>query len=118
MEFGTSALDWEQLDMIADGYTPGFMAIFGEFLTEVPRLLTIAEKCLAEGEIEKLGKIAHQLKGSAGNFGFTGVALAMLLLEHCCRDGMLQDAPLHLAEAQARFLQGREEFVQRHGPIA
>lgn len=44
----SSSIDWEQLDMIADGFTPDFVEIYREYLAEIPvRFIELRNKIRA-----------------------------------------------------------------------
>lgn len=55
------------------------------FVDEIPdRVQTMLDA--AEGsDWEQLGRIAHQMKGAAGSYGFSEVTNVAAVLEHACR---------------------------------
>ncbi|HEY8901512.1 MAG TPA: Hpt domain-containing protein [Chthoniobacterales bacterium] len=81
------AIDWEQLDMIADGFTPDFVEIYREFEIDLPRILKEAANAAAAGDAVQLARAAHQAKGSAANFGFTGFSGVMARIETQAKAG-------------------------------
>ena len=51
MGMASELIDWEQLDMMADGYTPDFVEIYREFLDQTPELLRVLEEHVASGDV-------------------------------------------------------------------
>lgn len=103
-------IDWEQLDMMAFGYAPEFVAIYLEFLQQVPQLFDFLDEAIRGGEVEKVAKLAHMIKGSTLNFGFTGVSGLMEEVEAGARDREeLDRAGERLRIARENFEQAREE---------
>ena len=102
-------IDWEQLDMIADGFTPDFVEIYEEFLQETPGLFLQLRHLLTANDPLAASKIAHQIKGSCANFGFIGVSQPMAKLEIDGKAGTLQSAPEWLREAENAFQQAALE---------
>lgn len=99
----SALIDWEQLDMIADGFTPDFVEIYREFVSEMPALLSqLRDKVLA-GDSVAAAKVAHQIKGSSANFGFVGVSRAAATLEQSAKAGSLADASALLGDATLSF---------------
>lgn len=91
-------VDWEQVDMIADGYTPDFLDIFREFAAEMPRLIGALEE--ASADPAAVARVAHQLKGSAANFGFQALSKAAAVIEATAKAGSLDHFPERLAAAR------------------
>ncbi len=99
----SALIDWEQLDMIADGFTPDFVEIYREFVSEMPSLLSqLRDKVMAEDTMAA-AKVAHQIKGSAANFGFVGVSRAAATLEQGAKAGSLAEATALLGDATLSF---------------
>lgn len=111
----TPAIDWEQLDMIAYGYTPEFFAIFDMFLAQVPSLLLSAEEAAHYGDMARLGYLAHQIKGTAANFGFDAVRHPMATLERACSQGNAAESAALIAEARVGFHTALAEFRAQRG---
>ena len=108
-------IDWKQMDMIADGYTLDFVEICREFSGEIPGLFaTLADVCKAN-DIAKAARVAHQIKGSAANFGFVGVSVPMAALEAVAKSGSLEGFSDLLERARANFDQARAELLERRG---
>ena len=97
------SLNWEQLDMIADGYTPDFVEIYREFETDLPRILDLAKSALASGDAVQTARAAHQAKGSAANFGFFGFSGVMSRIETQAKAGVLAGLDGDLATAERLF---------------
>ena len=99
----SSSIDWEQLDMIADGFTPDFVEIYREYLAEIPvRFIELRNKIRAN-DPNQVARAAHQLKGSSANFGFIGVSQPTAKLEQEAKSGSLTNASLYLSEAENGF---------------
>lgn len=99
----SAVIDWEQLDMIADGFSEELVEIYREFLAEVPGLLGTARENIAAADAVQAARTAHQLKGSAANFGFISVSGPMAALEREAKEGRLEKAGDYVAEAEAGF---------------
>jgi len=103
-------IDWEQLDMMAFGYAPEFVAIYAEFLQQVPQLLEFLEDALDAKDADKVAKLAHMIKGSTLNFGFSGVSSLMEELESNARDRENLDRAAELIRmARENFALARAE---------
>jgi HPt (histidine-containing phosphotransfer) domain-containing protein len=111
----SSVIDWEQLDMIADGFTEEFVEIYHEFVAEIPGLLATLQAQLDASDAAQAARTAHQLKGSAANFGFIGVSEPMAALEREAKGGSLAGAPEYLASAQAGFSSAVSEVKEKRG---
>ena len=111
----SSILDWEQLDMIADGFTPDFVEIYREYLAEIPILFNDLRTKIQAGDAAMASRIAHQIKGSSANFGFTGVSQPVASLEMEAKEGSLAQAGLYLSQSEEGFRQAVEEVRSRHG---
>ena len=113
---GSELIDWEQLDMMADGYTPDFIEIYRDFIDQTPVLFTALEQHLLEGNVNAARDAAHKVKGSSANFGFVGVSTPMSRLELQAKEtGSLDGAPDHLLEARENFEQSKTEVHEKRG---
>jgi len=108
-------VDWEQLDMIADGFTPDFLEIYQEYLVEIPALFGDLRQKIVGGDAMQVARSAHQIKGSSANFGFIGVSAPMANLEHQAKAGSIANASSLLAEAEAGFQNGLAEVKEKRG---
>ncbi len=112
----TELIDWEQLDMMADGYTPDFVEIYREFLTQTPELLDTLASQLAEGDVPVIRDAAHKVKGSAANFGFLGVSIPMAELELQAKEkGSVEGAAERLQKARENFEKACKEVFEKRG---
>ena len=109
-------VDWEQLDMMADGYTPDFVEIYREFLEQTPELLDALENYLSTGDVEAAREAAHKVKGSAANFGFVGVSGPMARLElRAKEEEKLEGARDCILEARDNFGRSKLEIHDKRG---
>lgn len=109
-------IDWEQLDMMADGYTPDFVEIYRDFLDQTPELLQALEGRLAEGDLDGARGTAHKIKGSSANFGFLGVSAPMFLIEARAKEERdLEGAVGRLSEARENFERAKAEVREKRG---
>jgi len=107
-------LDWEQLDMIADGYTPDFVEIYHEFLDQTPGLFDALEGHLTEQNVQAAGNTAHKIKGSSANFGFAGVSEPMARLERQAKEsGTIAEAREWLQAARDSFARVTSEVREK-----
>jgi len=110
-----SDIDWEQMDMIADGYSAEFLEILNEFASEMPALLANLQTACATGECDEVIKVAHQIKGSAANFGFRSVSTAAAEIESRAKAGSLDGCVEQLALAQTAFSASLDELRASRG---
>ena len=109
-------IDWEQLDMMADGYTPDFVEIYREFLDQTPELLRVLEQHVAAGNVAGAQDDAHKIKGSSANFGFVGVSEPMSRIERQAKDeGNLEGAMERVLEARWSFERSGIEVREKRG---
>lgn len=111
----SAVIDWEQLDMIADGFTEDFVEIYREFVAEVPGLLASLRAALDAGDTAQAARVAHQLKGSSANFGFIGISSPMSSLELEAKAGSLEKAGEYFAAAEAGFGEAVAEVQSLRG---
>jgi len=109
------AIDWEQLDMIADGFTEDFVEIYREFEMDLPRILRDASAALAAGEATQLSRAAHQAKGSAANFGFTGFSGVMARIEAQAKAGSVEGLAPELQTAERLFAESLAQVKSQRG---
>ncbi len=98
-----SGVDFDQLDMIADGFTEDFVEIYRDFEQDLPRILGEVQTGIDTGNADATSRAAHQAKGSAANFGFVGFTALMAELENNARDGSLNNAGDLLDRARVIF---------------
>lgn len=110
-----SDIDWEQMDMIADGYSAEFLEILNEFAGEMPALLASLQTACTNGECAEVVKVAHQIKGSAANFGFRSVSTAAAEIEVRAKAGTLDGCVDQLALSQTAFSASLDELRSSRG---
>jgi len=106
-------IDWDQLDAIADGWPEDFLAIFREFVRDLPSDFEAAGTAIAKADAAALKRHAHQAKGSAANFGFEGVRACALAMEDASKAGDFAAAAESLAAARQAFVAGLAEVTAR-----
>lgn len=116
MGIESELIDWEQLDMMADGYTPDFVEIYRDFLDQTPELLNALDRHLIEGNLDGARKVAHKIKGSSANFGLLGVSGPMFLIELRAKEERdLEGAAGRLSEARENFELAKAEIHEKRG---
>ncbi|MFZ4774345.1 MAG: Hpt domain-containing protein [Terrimicrobiaceae bacterium] len=116
MGIESAPVDWEQLDMMADGYTPDFVEIYEEFLALTPAMLDALETHLAAGNVDAAREAAHKVKGSSANFGFLGVSQPMAEIEHEAKVNLsLEGSSGRMLEARKNFESARAEIRTKRG---
>ncbi|MEO6054440.1 MAG: Hpt domain-containing protein [Chthoniobacterales bacterium] len=96
-------IDWDQLDMIADGYTEDFVEIYRELGKEIPSLFAELHQALADGKKDIVARAAHTIKGSTSNFGMLTLGELMKIIELHALEGNLPSVPHLLQEALVCF---------------
>jgi len=115
MDDELSAIDWEQMDMIADGYTSDFVEICREFAGEIPGLFATLDGYFKDNDLAKTARVAHQIKGSSANFGFIGVSVPMAAVEASAKAGSLEGFSERLELARTNFERARQELLENRG---
>jgi HPt (histidine-containing phosphotransfer) domain-containing protein len=64
------------------------MEIVREFAGELPARIARIEELLAAGDEEELGRLAHQLKGAGGGYGFPQITEAAAGLEQAIKSAV------------------------------
>ena len=67
---------------------PDMIELIQAFVGDLPDRLVAIEKTLAEQTLDDLARLAHQLKGAAGGYGFPQITDAAGRLESCVKDGV------------------------------
>ena len=96
-------IDWDQPDMIADGYNVDFVEIYKEFCLEVPELFQELEDALSKSDPKATASVAHTLKGSSSNFGMIAMGELLKTIELHAKSGVLDSLSGTLAEAKIVF---------------
>lgn len=71
------------------------------FVSEIPDRIQSMLQAAEAADWEQLGRVAHQIKGAAGSYGFGGVTPIAADLERACRESGTAEA----------IRQGLEELV-------
>ena len=66
---------------------PDMIELIQAFVGDLPGRLAAVEKTLAEQTLEDLARLAHQLKGAAGGYGFPQISDAASRLESSVKAG-------------------------------
>lgn len=111
----STPIDWEQLDMIADGFAPDFVEIYHEYLAEMPSLLSKLRQAVLAEDAPIAARLAHQIKGSSANFGFIGVSHPAAELEQEAKEGLLARGLVLTSEAESGFQAAAAEVKSRVG---
>ncbi len=115
MSEAITSIDWEQLDMMADGYTEDFVEIYVEFGKDLPEILSTLETALVAGDAVAVSRAAHQAKGSAANFGFTGFSSMMATIEQTAKAGSLDGVEADLIQGKSVFAESILEVKRERG---
>ncbi len=67
---------------------PDMIEIVREFADELPSRAESAETLLRQGDLGELQRLAHQLKGAGGGYGFAAVTEVAAALEQALKDGV------------------------------
>ena len=75
---------------------PDMVELVELFVQELPSRAAALETCLAQHDYEQLVRLAHQLKGAAGGYGFPTITEKAAVVEQQARDRI---APEELSSA-------------------
>jgi len=70
----------------------GLMALLDTFVAGLPERVADLERSVAAGDLDSIGKQAHQLKGTSAGYGFAGISEAAAALETSARSRPAVDA--------------------------
>jgi HPt (histidine-containing phosphotransfer) domain-containing protein len=62
--------------------------IVHEFVRNLPERSSAILRACQGSDVEAVRRLAHQLSGSAGGYGFPGITDAARAVEHAIRDGL------------------------------
>ncbi|UCG32608.1 MAG: Hpt domain-containing protein [Phycisphaerales bacterium] len=65
---------------------PDMVELVEFFVHELPARAAALETCLAQGDYKQLVRLAHQLKGAAGGYGFPTITEKAAVVEQKARD--------------------------------
>lgn len=68
------------------GKDPEMLELVEEFVRALPKKAADLYEMLRQGDLDTLTRLAHQLKGSAGGYGFPMITEAARQLEQCAKD--------------------------------
>ncbi len=74
-------------------HDPEMVELVQEFVAELPKRLEAIQRAYESGSANELKRLAHQLRGSAGGYGFPGVSDAAGTIEDRLRAMSSTDAP-------------------------
>jgi HPt (histidine-containing phosphotransfer) domain-containing protein len=66
---------------------PDMMDLVRSFASEAPNRAQLVDDLLSQGELEELQRLAHQLKGAGGGYGFQLVTDVAARLEEALKEG-------------------------------
>lgn len=67
------------------GLDPDLSDLVEMFVEELPDRIDALQTCWDDADMEGLGRVAHQLKGAAGSYGFEELTPALQRLDHRIR---------------------------------
>jgi len=91
------------------------MEMCQEFTDHLSERVTEFRVALNAGEIEVLGRLAHNLKGLSGNFNAGPLASLAAKLELCGKEKNLADAPALVEQIAVEVTRVREYLSQQLG---
>jgi len=66
---------------------PSFAKVLDDFVAGLPRRIDAMEAALADRRADEVRRLAHQLKGTGGNYGYPPLSKAAVALERAAGDG-------------------------------
>jgi two-component system, sensor histidine kinase len=93
----------EQLHRLDDGTGTGMRDIARLFIQDTQRRLSELGRMLEAADADGVAKLAHSIKGSAGNLGLRRLARLCGEIETVARAAELETVPGHLDDAEAEF---------------
>ena len=104
------AIDPEALLAGLDGNRTLLRQMARLFLADVPKQLTRIKRALKTGDREALGRAAHTLKGSVGNFGARNAVEVAERIEARAKNGELAGADQDLASLESELTRVRMDL--------
>jgi len=65
---------------------PDMAELVGLFVKELPQRADAIEQCLDRSDYQELARLAHQLKGAAGGYGFPTITEKAAIVEQQAKD--------------------------------
>jgi CheY-like chemotaxis protein/nitrogen-specific signal transduction histidine kinase len=107
--------DLQALDAVESGF---LLKLLGGFLERAPGLVAnLASACVA-GDDERMRRIAHELRGSAGNLGAVQFAAALAALEREIREHDESDRGPLVGQIEREFALARAELDALLRPLS
>ena len=114
MNSESEIINWEQFDSITDNGAPDFMDIYQDFMDASPGLFESLKAAIQSQDSKAATSFAHQLKGSAANFGFVGVSEGAAVVETAARSGDFSRAITAFDQAWSAFGIGCEQVAAKY----
>jgi len=76
---------------------PDMQPLLAEFVGELPERVSHMNVLAAAGDYAALGRLAHQLKGAGGGYGYPAITEAAAVLERAARDPSVEAAAVAAA---------------------
>lgn len=92
-------LDAEVIDELRDILGEDLNAVADEFVAQFREQIALLPARSAAGDWPEVARVAHLLKGSAGNLGATALAAQLLLVESAAQAGEGESVTRELAVA-------------------
>lgn len=89
------------------GDDPDLAEIIEMFVNDMPDRLVGLARCVAAGDWQELGRLAHQLKGACGSYGFHQLTTPAARLELACRTDHCSEGEIRAAAESLIELCGR-----------
>src|SRR5690606_2734337 len=77
------------------GGDPELSDLVDLFVEEMPQRMEAFKKSMEHGNSEELGRLAHQMKGAAGSYGFSQLTPQAAKLERAVKDQQPEDEVLN-----------------------
>lgn len=104
LELNQAPIEGRVLSSLADD--PDLRELVEMYVTEMPQRIQGLVDAVQCKDWERLGSLAHQIKGSAGSYGFQQITDFAAVLEHACRKvgdpEVMQAAYVRLTELMNR----------------
>jgi HPt (histidine-containing phosphotransfer) domain-containing protein len=82
---------------------PEMVDIIEMFVSEMPQRIAEFRDCWERRELDRLARLAHQLKGAGGGYGYPALGEAAGKLEQTLKQLVEDGAPVALARLQSEF---------------
>jgi len=109
----TTCIDWEQLSAVAEDWPADFVEIYDEFVASFPAELQDLRAAITSGDAGRTAAVAHRIKGSAANFGFTGASTNAAKIEAIAKTGQLEGIPVLAEGTSLLFDLAKQEVVKK-----